>query len=198
MRSEDKRPTKYTRQPPRILVVDDDKHIRLLLKNVLAKLGCIAVIVESAEGARTACASMPTFALVIADMTLGQDRGVDLIAELRALLAERAPPFVLFSGHAPPRKLPPGVVAYVQKPVGVVELMQLVKEAIAPQRRTAMATTSAPAAEAPARESAPERRRPRLTSSATVAKTPTKTPRRRDGDVVEIAAPKTAGDRRRD
>lgn len=192
-------PTSFAKRPPRVLVVDDDEQIRRMLERLLARLGCLVVTVGTAADARAACASS-RFALAIVDLTLPDARGDDLVAELRALLGERAPPFAIFSGNAPPRELPAGVVAYLTKPLGIEELLAAVKSALAPGRAppgTARASGSHPISSQPKDEPKeniatrpPRVRRPSVTKTSITRARP-------QGDDVEKATPDSLRPRRR-
>ncbi|MBI3416250.1 MAG: response regulator [Verrucomicrobia bacterium] len=65
-----------------ILVVDDEASIRDLLKTYFEKRGYQVTIAGSAEEAR-AGASVPTVDLVILDVALGDEDGMELLGEFK-------------------------------------------------------------------------------------------------------------------
>lgn len=92
------RPSAWRRRPV-ALVVDDDPDIRELLQVALGTFfGCQ---VEVAESAADAIRKMEgrNFSLVICDLMLGKDSGMDVFYFLRRN-PEKAVPFILFSGNA--------------------------------------------------------------------------------------------------
>jgi len=130
------RPTSFAKTPPRVLVVDDDAAIRRMVERVLGTLGCVVIGAEDGAEARKICAERPDVQLGIVDITLPDADGQVLVGELRDLLGDKAPPFILFSGRPPDGPAPEGVVAILPKPVGIGELLAVVKRAIPPRSRT--------------------------------------------------------------
>jgi len=70
-------------RPPHILVVDDDREIRTLLKGFLEKNGFAATAVADGEETRRALAR-GRFDLVVLDLMLPRESGLDICKELRA------------------------------------------------------------------------------------------------------------------
>jgi two-component system phosphate regulon response regulator OmpR len=120
-------PTAFGKNPPRVLIVDDDLGIRRMVGRILGKAGCIVVHAENGEQARSLCAARPLFHVAIVDVTLPDADGWCLVGELRDLLGERSPAFVVMSGaideDAP---LPAGVSAMLAKPVSMRDLMEVI------------------------------------------------------------------------
>jgi len=83
--------------PFRVLVVDDERHIRTTLALCLEGLGCEVVQAASRVSALSA-ATTRTIDLVILDVKLGAESGLDLLPEL---LAERPMlDIVVITAHA--------------------------------------------------------------------------------------------------
>lgn len=130
MRSRSQRPTAFGKAPPLVLVVDDDPAIRRFVERMLDQLGCTVIGAESGAEARAICAQRPLIRLAIVDLTLPDADGQALVGEMRRLLADAAPPFILFTGRAAPERLPAGVVAVLRKPIGMHDFTSAVKKAI--------------------------------------------------------------------
>ena len=107
-----------------------------MVERVLDTLGCVVVGAIDGAQARVIAAPRPILHLGIVDLTLPEVDGEALVGELRDLLGEQAPPFVLFSGRATSGPPPDGVVAFLSKPVGMGELLLVVKRAIHPRTKT--------------------------------------------------------------
>ena len=70
-------------RPPHILVVDDDREIRTLLRDFLEKNGFAATAVADGQETRRALAN-GRFDLVVLDLMLPRESGLDICRELRA------------------------------------------------------------------------------------------------------------------
>jgi two-component system, OmpR family, response regulator len=70
-------------QPPHILVVDDDREIRTLLRDFLEKNGFTATAVADGQETRRALA-LTRFDLVVLDLMLPRESGLEICRELRA------------------------------------------------------------------------------------------------------------------
>lgn len=62
-----------------ILVVDDDPDARALLVSILADAGCAAVAVASAREARLALAANDLFAVLLSEVSMPGETGLDLL-----------------------------------------------------------------------------------------------------------------------
>jgi|SRR5689334_10330746 len=108
----------------RILIVDDDAAMRLLIRRMLARLG-IANIVEAESGAealqRLAAAPVD---LVMCDWNMPAMSGMELFARARLLKPDLL--FLMLTGradaesHAAARKA--GVAAFMVKPISAADL----------------------------------------------------------------------------
>lgn len=108
-----------------ILVVDDDASIRLLCRVNLELEGFRVLEAESLTAAREAIEAEPV-AVVVLDMHIGEERGTDLIAELKLERPEL--PVVMLTGtwevDADTRR---DVAAVLPKPFEPDELIGTVK-----------------------------------------------------------------------
>ncbi|MBZ0120263.1 MAG: response regulator [Sandaracinaceae bacterium] len=110
-------------------MIDDDAAMLRLLQRLLAGLGCIPIAATSASAAREIIAKRPHLSVVMVDLSLPDADGIALIAELKAILGEAAPPFVVLTGRDTIPTIP-GVMRVLRKPVSVLEIMQSVKDAV--------------------------------------------------------------------
>jgi len=144
----------------RILVVDDDVHVRKVITNILRSGGYRVDTADDGAAALTAIRlSRPDLVLLDAVMPV-----LDGFAVLRALRASPDPPPVAgitaISDHeAFARFLSSGAVAYVCKPIAMRHLLQVVQQAIEGRRRRGprKGSTRWPGRSAPRRPRAPRR-----------------------------------------
>ena len=92
-----------------ILIVDDEKNIRRTLSMVLEGEGHTTIEAASIAEAQDALAANPSIDLVLLDVKLGDDNGLDLLRGLKARggdddapapLIDADVPVVMISGHA--------------------------------------------------------------------------------------------------
>ncbi len=95
----------------RILLVEDDALIGLLLEELLSALGHAVVEIAATEQAAVAAAARLSPDLMIVDVTLARGDG---ISAMRAILAARAMPHIFMTG-ARSGDLPAGSIA-LRKP----------------------------------------------------------------------------------
>ncbi|MCK9381687.1 MAG: sigma-54 dependent transcriptional regulator [Sulfuritalea sp.] len=111
---------------PKILVVDDDRHTRLLLDRLLPKTALVSLATDGAEARQLFAAE--DFNLVLMDQRLPGDNGIDLLREFRA----RRPHLVgiLMTGFADVRDavaaVREGVFDYLTKPFEDLEALEAV------------------------------------------------------------------------
>jgi len=111
---------------PKILVVDDDRHTRILFERLLAKTALVSLAADGDEARRLFAAD--DFNLVLMDQRLPSDNGIDLLREFRA----RRPHLVgiLMTGFADVRDavaaVREGVFDYQTKPFEDLEALEAV------------------------------------------------------------------------
>ena len=111
---------------PKILVVDDDRHTRILFDRLLARTAVVSLAVDGAEARGLFAAE--DFNLVLMDQRLPSDNGIDLLREFRA----RRPHLVgiLMTGFADVRDavaaVREGVFDYLTKPFEDLEALEAV------------------------------------------------------------------------
>jgi two-component system, NtrC family, response regulator AlgB len=112
----------------RVLVVDDEKHIRSNLSLYLESMSCTVAAVADAEGA-LAAAARSHFDLAFLDLRLGQDSGIDLIPKLLAERPDLA--IVIITAHASfdsaVDAIRRGAVDYLPKPFTTAQIRHLVE-----------------------------------------------------------------------
>jgi DNA-binding NtrC family response regulator len=115
--------------PARILVVDDDAADGDAVRALLAQDGFDAVVARSAEEALS-CFQRDTFAVVLADLQLPGESGLELVKTLRTQSPATA--VVVLTGHASVSTavaaLKLGAVDYLKKPVNPSQLRKLVEQ----------------------------------------------------------------------
>lgn len=129
-------------QQARIAVVDDDTAMRDLIVNYLAEHGMRAVSAGNRAGLARELATN-TLDMVILDLSLGQDDGLDLLRELRT---RSDVPVIIITGHRRDEidrvvGLELGADDYVTKPFGLRELLARIRAVL---RRRAAGAAAAP------------------------------------------------------
>ena len=114
-----------------ILVVDDELSMREYLDILLTKAGYQVTAVATAQRARECLASAGTD-LVVSDMKLGDDSGIDVLRAARALSSP--PEVILITAYGTPeaavRAMQEGAYGYIRKPIDNEELKALVQKAL--------------------------------------------------------------------
>lgn len=130
--------TAAARTRVRVLVVDDDEHVRALAHRVLDRLNYEATEVADGAEALDFLRVDPTQVdAVLLDMTMPRMNGEDTLRGIRAL----APwmPVILMSGHdereVTPRLLEHGLGGYLQKPFTVDALASMFARVVGPPER---------------------------------------------------------------
>src|SRR5437899_2664966 len=115
---------------PQILIVDDEKNMRLSLKTMLSDEGYSVRTVESAEEALTTL-GQEDFFLVITDARLGGMSGYDFLGRAHAQWPDL--PLLMITAYATPRlaveAIKAGANDYLPKPFAPEELLHAVKRA---------------------------------------------------------------------
>jgi two-component system chemotaxis response regulator CheY len=115
----------------RILVVDDEASIRLLLSEVLAGSGYHVDVAEDGAAAWEALQAK-TYDLLITDQNMPKVTGIELVRNLRS--AQMALPVVMVAGELPehdPNRTPPlQLAATVLKPFALEALIDIVKSVL--------------------------------------------------------------------
>jgi two-component system response regulator PilR (NtrC family) len=127
---------RVSQRPTRVLVVDDEPHIRELLELTLAKMGlgvdAVGSIAEAKERLKN-----EHYELCLTDMRLGDGDGLELVRHI-GTLADEVPVAVITaygSADNAVAALKAGAFDYVSKPVGLEQLRALVKSALSlPER----------------------------------------------------------------
>lgn len=121
--------------PPRILVVDDQPQDRVLLADVLLRAGYTVVVAACPKDALALCRTLEP-ALIVTDLLMWPEGGVDLLRSLRALPGGADVPVIVISGYHSPAiaavLAPFSVTAYVRKSFTSDGLLQAVAAALRP------------------------------------------------------------------
>jgi DNA-binding NtrC family response regulator len=112
---------------PPVLVVDDEKNMRLSLKSILATVGYDMRLVESAEEG-IACLEKEDFLMVITDARLGGMSGYEFLSI--ACKRWKNTPFLMITAYATPKlaveAIKSGAIDYLAKPFAPEELLHAV------------------------------------------------------------------------
>jgi DNA-binding NtrC family response regulator len=118
--------------PPQLaLVVDDDSDTREVLAQILELHGISCVQADSAMGAMLQLRANRRIGLLITDLRMGPESGLDLIREIRD--SERAAlPIIIISGDASVKDaiaaMHFSVVDFLLKPIDTSTLVKLARE----------------------------------------------------------------------
>ena len=110
---------------PRILLVDDEQPVRVVLRRALEQVGCVVYEADDGNAAlERALEVAGELDAVITDLVMPRMNGTELGARLRHLFP--AVPVIYMSGYAPDthraRGMVPPDARFVQKPVRIASL----------------------------------------------------------------------------
>jgi DNA-binding NtrC family response regulator len=112
--------------PPKILVVDDDRHTRILLDRLLARTASVSLATDGAEARRLFAAD--DYNLVLMDQCLPDANGIELLREFRARRPRQVG--ILMTGFADVRDavaaVREGLFDYLTKPFDDLEALEAV------------------------------------------------------------------------
>ena len=116
---------------PRILVVDDERGMRLTLADILRDRGCHVQTAETGEQAVRLCAGAE-FDMVLMDVRM---RGIDGTEAFRRIQRRRADVRVIMMSayaleHLEREALEMGAIAFLRKPLDVDSLLALIDGAL--------------------------------------------------------------------
>ncbi|MFF7706272.1 response regulator [Pseudomonas sp. NPDC007930] len=116
--------------PGRVLVVDDDRDSRELLAEILALHGVSCLVADNAQNGFAMLMSNRSIGLLVTDLRMGPEDGLDLIRQVRE--SERAAlPIIIVSGNAGVKDaieaMHLSVVDFLLKPIDVNQLVALVR-----------------------------------------------------------------------
>jgi len=116
---------------PRILVVDDEAHLRELLEIALVKMGLDVDSAESLSAARSHLAQND-YALILTDMRLPDGLGIELVREVTT--GEKVIPIAVITAYGSADNavmaLKAGAFDYLSKPVALDQLRLMVQSAL--------------------------------------------------------------------
>ncbi len=125
--------TQDIQAPPRILIMEDNLDLLRLFSKTLQNTGYDVVTASTLEDARTYL-SQSRFDLLLCDIHIGERRGTDLLCEQIETLHAQGTEVVVVSVDTHYRALCQdlGIDFYLEKPVSVRQLVQLVKRLLPP------------------------------------------------------------------
>lgn len=111
--------------PEPILVVDDQRELRLLIRLSLLTLGRVETAADTAEALAKVHDDHPR--LIVLDVSLGSESGLDLCRTLKSDPVTASIPVILLSAYGQQAELAAGMAAgadrYVVKPFSPQELL---------------------------------------------------------------------------
>lgn len=117
-----------SRSVTKVLVVDDDRESRELLSEVLTTNGYSVGVVESTKAARELLNQDEEYRIIIADLRMPNENGLELLADLRRRNSRHE--IILMSSFMSSTErrlaLDLGVDALVEKPFQISELLEVV------------------------------------------------------------------------
>lgn len=117
----------------RILIVDDDPDIGLMIKTMLEYQGYAATVTDRADRVQKMVGE-GNFDLVIMDMLLSGVNGTDICSELKKDPAAAPYPVIMISAHPNARQvcLDAGADDFISKPFDMSEMLGKIKGFLAP------------------------------------------------------------------
>ena len=116
--------------PKKILVVDDEESIRLLIRRILEKIPAEVTLAEGPEEADRLLVG-GAYNLVLLDLLMPGEGGIQFLTRMRGMPAHKATPVIIVSVMADPETLHVcqslGVRDYVVKPIQREVLFNTVK-----------------------------------------------------------------------
>lgn len=120
----------------RILVVDDEEHVRGLFSRILQKEGYEVQCASSGNEAIDKLAN-DSFDLVVTDLKMNGIDGLDLVKKVKGANQELS--FILISGYGTAQTAlaaaREGVDVFLMKPIDIAELKSAVKKALRKESR---------------------------------------------------------------
>ena len=120
-----------TESHERILVVDDEKHVRILFSRILQKEGYEVECASSGSEAIEKLAKR-SFDLVVTDLKMDGIDGLDVVKKGKTV--NRAVPFILISGYGTAQTAgtaaKEGADVFLMKPIELTDLKRAVKKAL--------------------------------------------------------------------
>jgi CheY-like chemotaxis protein len=114
-----------------ILVVDDDRDVRLLAVSCLENLGYQVLAADGGQTAIDIAASEARIDLVLIDIAMPEITGIEA---MQAILKKRpCIPFLYMTGYVGPMKLDPSEQRVLKKPFTIAELAAKVEEFLFPR-----------------------------------------------------------------
>jgi CheY-like chemotaxis protein len=125
--------------PYRILLMEDDPSQRRIYTKVLRNAGYTVHEARTMQEARDKL-SRDQFGIFLCDIHIGRERGTDLIREQKGRLAQKGTQVVMISADTRYRSLcrEMGVKAYLEKPVSLTRLVQMLNHLTGRQRTAAV------------------------------------------------------------
>jgi CheY-like chemotaxis protein len=113
---------------PRILLVDDDADHRAALRAALLDEGYDIAEADDGRVAIDYLLASPAPSVILLDLLMARVTGWDVLSVVRSYLRLRQIPVIVITGESARLQVPGvGVVAQIQKPVRLLELLELLR-----------------------------------------------------------------------
>lgn len=123
----------------RILVIDDDPEVRQLVRIMLTRVGMDVIDAETVSKGVRSLANPPLPDLVLLDLMLPGESGMDFLRQVRARSAFNAMPIIVLSALVDPNQIRDALAAgadrYLTKPYIANNLVSYVQETLRTGRR---------------------------------------------------------------
>lgn len=108
----------------RILIVDDEAYVRVVLQKMLVRHGYACTLAADASGARK-CLEAEGFDLVLCDVNMPGESGIDLVRHIREAYQDTAVIMVtgIDEGRVADRAIAAGIYGYILKPLSLTEIL---------------------------------------------------------------------------
>jgi len=117
-----------------ILIVDDARVARQIVKNMLKEMGCLNTLEAENGVAALEVLARAKVELILSDWNMPQMSGLDLLKKVRAAPQFRSIPFVMVTAERMESNIvqavQEGVSGYIKKPFGAKELELKIKQAL--------------------------------------------------------------------
>jgi len=119
---------------PRVMVVDDEPMVRQFVSSVLTTSGYSVSDADSPDRALSLMDANPDIDLLVTDVVMPGGNGWDLANKMRSHKPDLRVLFI--SGYEPPNGKTVPKSSFLQKPFRIAELLDRVRQMLAPERAT--------------------------------------------------------------